>query len=109
LKEEFNKGPGFAWVTKGREIENYIDAETIEECVKSVHPSAVQLSSKNQWSNLLKYLNRSKNKTTANKVKVARYYSENYEADFDVLDLKEQIRKVIRFIYSANDIEKAHL
>jgi len=108
LKEEFNKGPGFAWVTKGREIENYIDAETIEECVKSVHPSAVQLSSKNQWSNLLKYRNRSKNETTANKVKVARYYAENYEADFDVLDLKEQIRKVVRFVYSANDIEKAH-
>jgi len=42
LKEEFNQGSGFAWVTKGREIENYIDAETIEECVKSVHPSAVQ-------------------------------------------------------------------
>ena len=32
LKEEFNKGPGFAWITKGREIENYIDSEIIENC-----------------------------------------------------------------------------
>jgi len=105
LKEEFNKGPGFAWITKGREIENYIDLSTIEACVKAIHPSAIRLSSKGQWSNLLNYVNGSNKKVPANKVKVARHYTEHYEADLEVLDLKIQVRKIIRFIYSANDIE----
>jgi len=105
LKEEFNKGPGFAWITKGREIENYIDSGIIEACVREIHPSAVRMSSKSEWSNLLNYINGSRKEVTANKVKVARYYAENYDADLDVLDLKIQVRKTVRFIYSANDIE----
>ena len=46
LKKEFNSGPGFAWVTKGREIENYLNFDKLEESVKAVHPSASSLVSK---------------------------------------------------------------
>ncbi|MCD4720522.1 MAG: ATP-binding protein [Desulfobacula sp.] len=52
LRKEFNRGPGFTWVTKGREIENYINADHIETCVKKVHPSAHLIIEKSQWSNL---------------------------------------------------------
>ena len=34
---EFAKGSGVAWVTKGREIENYLDHGTLQEAVRSVH------------------------------------------------------------------------
>lgn len=37
LKEEFDKGPGFAWITSGREIENYIDEGIVYETIKVVH------------------------------------------------------------------------
>lgn len=43
LKDEFNSGSGFAWVTKGREVENYLDFDKVEESVKAVHPSASNL------------------------------------------------------------------
>jgi AAA ATPase domain len=106
LREEFNKGPGFAWVTKGREIENYINADIIEDCVLKVHPSAKKILKKDQWSNLLKYEKKRKSEksseNTANKVRVARHYVENYKANFSVLDLEIMIDKLIIFINKSN-------
>ncbi len=55
LKNEFDEGPGFTWVTKGREVENYLDMEKLEETVLNIHPSANKLISKDHWSNLLEY------------------------------------------------------
>ncbi|MBQ4665336.1 AAA family ATPase [Aeromonas hydrophila] len=103
LQEEFDLGPGFAWVTKGREIENYLDFNKVEESVKAVHPSARCLVSKGEWENLLKY-KKSNNaeERTANKVKVARYYVENYPADLNKYDLKDRMNQLVKFINNAN-------
>jgi hypothetical protein len=61
---------------------------------------------KDQWSNLLEYEKKRKPKksseNTANKVRVARHYVENYEADFSVLDLEIMIDKLIIFINKSN-------
>ncbi|PSV92634.1 ATP-binding protein [Photobacterium angustum] len=103
LKDEFNLGPGFAWVTKGREVENYLDFDKVEESVKAVHPSASKLVNKGEWENLLKYhKGRNSEEKTANKVKVARHYVENNPVDLDTLDLKERMGKLVEFINSAN-------
>ena len=105
LKEEFDEGPGFCWVTKGREIENYIDSQDIEACVRAVHPSAKGIISRGQFSNLLIYRKRRSTKViTANKVKVARHYVENYEADLSVLDLEKKIDEIRNFIYESNGL-----
>ncbi|WP_236783322.1 AAA family ATPase [Aliivibrio fischeri] len=52
LKNEFNDGSGFAWVTKGREVENYLNVDLVEKSVKAVHPSAQGLIAKGDWENL---------------------------------------------------------
>ena len=106
LKREFDKGPGFTWVTKGREIENYIDPNILEGCVKHVHPSAGGLIGKSEWSNTLKYTKKRTSETrTADKVKVARYYDENHDPDLGVLDLKAQINKLRKFVYESNGLQ----
>lgn len=106
LKDEFNMGPGFAWVTKGREVENYLDFDRVEESVKAVHPSASQLVNKGEWENLLKYKKRrSIEEKTASKVKVARHYIENNPAHLNISDLKERIDQLVTFIKSANGLE----
>nr|WP_237332807.1 ATP-binding protein [Zobellella iuensis] len=103
LKQEFDNGPGFAWVTKGREVENYLEHDKVEESVLAVHPSASKLVEVGDWSNLLKYRKRSSsNEKTANKVKIARHYVSNYPANFDILDLREKITKLNTFIEWAN-------
>ncbi|WP_245228424.1 hypothetical protein [Vibrio mytili] len=103
LKDEFNSGPGFAWVTKGREVENYLDFDKIEESVKAVHPSASNLVNKGEWENLLKYKKlRSIEEKTASKVKVARHYVKNNPADLNISDLRERMDQLVGFINSAN-------
>lgn len=106
LKTEFDTGPGFAWVTKGREVENYLNFDKVEESVKAVHPSANSLVSKSEWSNLLIYKKtRSHEERTASKVKVARHYIENNPADFSRLDLLERMNQLSSFIKAANNNE----
>lgn len=106
LKDEFNSGPGFAWVTKGREVENYLDFNKVEESVKAVHPSASNLVNKGEWENLLKYKKiRSIEERTASKVKVARHYVECNSADLNISDLRERMDQLVGFINSANGYE----
>jgi len=103
LQVEFDKGPGFAWVTAGREIENYIDSERLEACIQAVHPSANEIIKKSKWSNLLNYYKKdTSKKRTADKVKIARYYVDNYQADLGVYDLKKNMNKLRTFIYKSN-------
>ena len=40
LKKEFDEGPGYAWVTTGREIENYLSTDQLKEAIKKTKPSA---------------------------------------------------------------------
>lgn len=106
LKTEFNSGFGFAWVTKGREVENYLDHDKVEKSVITVHPSAEKLLSKGEWENLLKYKKiRSTLEKTANKVKVARNYIEEHEVDFNVLDLNVRVEQLCQFISQSNGNE----
>lgn len=106
LKDEFDKGPGFTWVSKGREIENYLDVDAVEKAVLEVHPSAKEIIKKDQWSNLLKYRKKnSETEKTADKVKVARYYTKNNSPDYCILDLDEKVNELIKFIVKSNGDE----
>lgn len=102
LKDEFNRGPGFAWVTKGREVENYLDPEKIQLCISEIHPSAILSQDKGVYDNLLNYKTKNKEIVTANKVKVARLYVEKYPADLAILDLQAMTDKLISFIAECN-------
>ena len=104
LKNEFNSGPGFAWVTSGREVENYLDFDKLEESIKAVHPTAANIVAKNEWSHLLIYKKKhTAEEKTANKVKVARHYIENNLANFKSLDLEQRIKQLVEFIKTANN------
>ncbi|MCO4756180.1 MAG: ATP-binding protein [Bacteriovoracaceae bacterium] len=103
LKSEFNTGKGFAWVTKGREVENYLDNGQVEKSVLAVHTSAKSIIGKGQWSNLLKYEKKRTGETiTGSKVKVARHYVRNYSPDLSIMDLNERITELCSFIKSVN-------
>ena len=104
LKNEFNSGPGFAWVTSGREVENYLDFDKLEESIKAVHPTAANIVAKSEWSNLLIYKKKhTAEEKTANKVKVARHYIENNLVNFKKLDLEARIKQLVEFIKTANN------
>lgn len=105
VKTEFDEGPGFAWVTKGREIENYISPTLLEECVKKVHPSAIRLASAGQFDNSLHYT-KAKGVVVkdVDKIKVAHEVVK-HPADLTVLDLKPMLEKLVSFVHNSNDAD----
>jgi predicted ATPase len=103
LKDEFGSGGGFSWVTQGREVENYLDEQVLRDVVMEIHPTATEIVSKGQYANLLKYKRKMDGKIcVADKMKVARRYTDRVPADFDILDLNKQTNQLANFIDSAN-------
>jgi predicted ATP-dependent endonuclease of OLD family len=99
---EFNQGPGFAWVTQGREIENYVSSDLMEQAVKAVCPNADKLASSDSYDHIWHYKTMSgESRDDADKVKVAREVS-HAEPNLAVLDLKSQIEKLAQFIRKSN-------
>jgi predicted ATP-dependent endonuclease of OLD family len=98
LQDEFDKGPGYAWITDGREIENYLSSDQVKEAIKKTKPSAKSTSKFAKYENVLSITTRGNKETQASKVDVARHITGAYESDFKILDLDKQIRKLVNFI-----------
>jgi len=106
IRKEFDIGPGFSWVTKGREIENYISPEILEKAVVQVHPTVTGLRYKGDYENRLTSVKvkGAKKNFPVDKVKLAKEVTKN-SAELDVLDLRKMVTKLVQFIHNANDLE----
>lgn len=102
LREEFDSGPGYAWITDGREIENYLKVECIQEAITKIHPTAKCLSNFGHYENVLSIKPKTGKDKQASKVGVAKYVVENYAADFNQLGLKKHIQRLVDFIHESN-------
>ena len=102
LEKEFNDGTGHAWITGGREVENYLNVDFLKEAIKEIHPFATVASKLGKYDNCLSIKTKSKKDSQASKVKVAKYITENKEVDLTILDLKAQISKLVTFIEESN-------
>ncbi len=91
VRRAIENSRGIAWVTSGREIENYVAAPIMKAAVKTVRPTA-----RPQTGRFDRVLPRN-----VDKLRVARAVAD-MPADLDVLDLKDRIRDVIAFIEKAN-------
>lgn len=108
LEEEFVDGQGVAWITEGREIENYVQPELLHKALKTIHPQIYKEKheiGKYDHSFYFKRKNARKpeNKIykNADKVGAARFVSEA-PANFDVLDLRKRIEELSEMIRQAN-------
>jgi hypothetical protein len=100
VRDEFNEGPGFAWITKGYTIENYIPAGLLSKSVASCHPRA-----KFAWNGALytNPLGSSCINVPADKVAIARAVSGFWSESIDYPDdLHQGLRSCIKFIRAAN-------
>jgi predicted ATPase len=106
VHKEFSESSGFAWVTSGREIENYVLHLKLQDAVKEVHPKLYGFpSAGGQYNHALHFLRaeNSKIETEVDKVRVAHLVCEK-EPDFSVLDLDEKVRQLVVFIRKANGL-----
>jgi len=108
VTEEFNKGQGFAWVTEGRLIENYIKSDLLEKAVKDAHKQVVKLKSSGKYDNPLESPEVSSGTTDfkVDKVKVAKKVVKEI-AQLDVFDLNEKVEKIVKFVQESNGMDTA--
>lgn len=102
LQNEFDSGPGHAWITEGREIENYVPYAQITAAIATVHPQATPCGQSGKHDHLLLMKNANGKEVVASKVAVARHISEKFQPDFGVHDLEQRIQKLRKFILESN-------
>lgn len=111
LIEGFECVGGIAWVTAGKEVENYIPVDTYRQAVKQVHPTAeidgVNLGG--QFSSRFTFVKSGGPAVhgkirSADKVRIAATAISLDSSLWDVLDLDERVRELVAFIESSNDI-----
>ncbi|OYY74647.1 MAG: hypothetical protein B7Y40_03450 [Gammaproteobacteria bacterium 28-57-27] len=102
LQNEFDTGPGHAWITDGREIENYLQPTQITRAISVTHPKATQITEAGKHASLLLIKSSKGRQTVASKVEVARYITENFEPDLSALDLKKRVLALRNFILDSN-------
>jgi len=104
VQSEFSKGPGLAWVTKGREIENYVDHALLQSSVAEAHSKTYGRPSKGgPYEYALHYKRKDNNRVegSVDKVKVAKIVCEE-PPNLDVLDLRERLDELVAMIRKAN-------
>lgn len=99
---------GFAWVTAGREVENYVPPELIRAAVGDVRPAYEKHVGEGKYVQILpRTVGKAKRKLAFDKVAIARRVAEQ-PADLAVLDLKQRISELASFIRSANGLDGAN-
>ncbi|MES0094587.1 ATP-binding protein [Mesorhizobium sp. M0030] len=105
IVREFDGASAFSWVTKGKEIENYLSDETRDSVSKSIHKGSVGATYKgDDYSNGLAYT--TSKGTVIEKVDKIRFAKAalTEEVDWTRLDLEERISQLVKFINRANRI-----
>ncbi|MGK7753114.1 AAA family ATPase [Roseovarius sp. C03] len=111
LKAELNDGESVAWITAGREIENYVRPELLQSALSRVHSRIYKKPHKTGKYDHSFYFERKNARKAADKVykdsdKVgaARLVCEE-APDLDVYDLKDRMNEVVAMIRRANGLE----
>ncbi|PSO20302.1 AAA family ATPase [Bradyrhizobium sp. MOS003] len=106
---EFEKGGGKAWLTKGREIENYIPFERLHESLKTLYAAKYHSPCEpSPYAHALHYWPKAsegkrarKIETSADKVRVAKLATSK-PMDLAQLDLKKHVTDLVERIRAAN-------
>ena len=94
IKKEFENNNCFCWITKGKEIENYLPAEAINH----VHNGS--LHQIERYEKFPDYIAKYDDKFSLKKVEYARKYAEFITIDnsADILDLQKKVRELYSVI-----------
>jgi hypothetical protein len=103
-----DNGSGFAWITKGREIENYVRPQLLHDALKELHPNVYSKPDKvGRYDHAFYFVRKNarspdtKIYTTGDKVGAALLVAAK-PAELDILDLRERINELVAMIRAAN-------
>lgn len=112
LVDDMGKGAGVAWVTAGREVENYVDGSKLQAALKQQHGRLYLEAGKTGqfdhafyfWRNDPEKEGARKTYKDGDKVGVANIICQN-EANLDILDLRERLAELTQMICKANGLK----
>ena len=98
IKKEFEQKKAFCWITKGKEVENYLPTAVLRERFNS------EIDDLNQYTLFPGYIKPYYKNFSTNKVKFAREIESyiTYENSQDILDLRKQINRLYECIKEWN-------
>lgn len=98
--KEFDQGPGHAWVTAGRSIENYLAPESLEAAIQAVHPGIKPMRRlPGRYNDAM--AQRAGRSSPLDKIKVAHQLAQT-PADLGPYDLRRQVERLVSFVRQAN-------
>jgi len=113
---EVGNGRGHAWITKGREIENYVSPSDLHSAIRSCYPTTYHSpASTGEYDHSLYFMRKNVKKTrnlershsldlierNVDKVAIARMVCA-HSPRMDILDLQRRIGNLVTFIKKAN-------
>ncbi|NWE47536.1 AAA family ATPase [Pseudomonas gingeri] len=102
IKEEIEDHGGMAWITAGREIENYISHEKITKALSSAYKTFEKRHKIAKFDHVLPFKTHDKKIfNNVDKVKIAKKLCEE-KLELHTLDLNEQIEALVALIKHAN-------
>ncbi|CUH53423.1 AAA domain-containing protein, putative AbiEii toxin, Type IV TA system [Shimia marina] len=112
LKDEIAKTGGVIWITQGREIENYLPHEQLQEALKTLHPRIYNAPLAGGTYDHAFYFERKDTASCAektfksgDKVGAATHIcQDDAPVDFSMLDLQERITELADMISKANGL-----
>jgi predicted ATPase len=103
VMEEIERGRGFAWVTLGREVENYVRPDLMREALSTLHPRMTFPNGAGDRY-ACPYEPSAGEKSSVDKIALAaKVTSDLSEADLTVMDLRSKVEALARFIRAANE------
>ena len=105
ILDSWNGQPGFAWVTEGREIENYVEPESMLEALRVVAANSEHRRTDSPFERSIGL--DASGKAVADKVKVARWLADSGKLTTRRLDLGKQVQQLCAFIREANQVPTA--
>lgn len=101
---EFTNEAGFAWVTQGREIENYINTKLLENSLQETHPQFHSLGKTGIYDHVYQFKKKDggiAEVKEVDKIKLAHSVAKS-PPKLGVLDLDVMVAKVVAFVHQAN-------
>jgi hypothetical protein len=106
IKDSFDKGPGFAWITYGYAIENYVPVDLFRKAVSVAHPNVNLAWNGERYSNPCAVVESKKGPYTLNKVAIARCVVDAWGGDTKWGgDLRSHVQEAVEFIRAANGLK----
>ena len=100
VRDEVSEAGGWAWITKGREIENYYPEDRLRSAIRAITKPARIPRRIDPHTDIFAYSRRSRGRV--DKIRLANELTSG-PAPVGHLDLATQLRNLSRFIKAAND------